>query len=319
MCIIGTGRRADSEMIAVERSGAVRVVGVWNRTPETAQAFASRWDTRAFSSVRELVQETRPDIVNVVTHPRMRLPVMREAVEAGARAFLIEKPIALSRAELTAITELSDQLFVAVNTQYQWMRHWRRLLQLVADGALGTIRAIRVSNGVDILEQGPHNLSLALAIARAAGLPGPEWVLAGAAGTKVFGEVTIPADTVAVVGFGDIRLEILAGECAPRVPGETNVLYQQQIEAVGSRGRIWVSLNQGWECWREGEFESGPTSWPEDDFQSQADLFTGLRDAIVDPSLRDVFPTRIEQSAQEAEILFACIESAATGTRIQLG
>ena len=162
---------------------------------------------------------------------------------------MIEKPIALTPAELDRVESAAGDAFVMINTQYQWMPHWQRYLALIGAGALGEIRSIRASVGVDIFEQGPHALSLAMAAADAAGLPEPTWTLAGADGTFDFAGVAVPADTVATFDLGEARLTLTAGTSAPPVPGETVRAFQQQTEIVGSVGRIWVSLNQGSQLW----------------------------------------------------------------------
>lgn len=318
--MVGCGRRASEELEAMRRSGRARPVGFWNRTPELADARSLEVGLeRGFATITEMIERTAPDVVNIVTHPAARIPLMREAIGAGAGVILLEKPVALTPAELIEIRSMGDKVFIAVNTQYRWMSHWQRLWRAIAQGDIGEVLGIRVSAGVDILEQGPHLLSLALSAARVAGLPAPTWVLAGGSGETHHGEVAVPADITAVMDLGNARLQLLAGASAPRIKDEDVIYYQQQVEIIGSKGRIWSSLTKGWTLWTEVGFMSGTTEWPRDDYQAQSDLFSDLADAVHDPSLRVDFPTSIDRAADEAAILFACIASAAAGRRVEIG
>lgn len=317
--MIGAGRRAGEELESMRLSGRAIPVGFWNRTHEVADTRSREVGLdRGFATVTEMIEVTAPDVVNVVTHPSARIPLLREAIAAGARVILLEKPIALTPAELAEVQAMGDEVFVAVNTQYRWMSHWQRFWRVIAEGGIGEVLGIRVSTGVDILEQGPHLLSLALTAARVAGLPSPTWVLAGGADEIQYGDIAVPANITAVMDLGDARLQLLAGPAAPRVADEDVIYYQQQVEIIGSKGRIWSSLTKGWKLWTEEGFTSGTTEWPRDDHQSQADLFSDLADAVHDPSRRADFPTSIDRAAEEAAVLFACIESARSGRRVDL-
>lgn len=311
VAFVGAGPRAASQAQALAAGDLGEVVGVWNRTHERATGFASSQPAAAaFTSVREMVESTRPDVVSVLTHPAYRLAALRDAIDGGARTILLEKPIALTPEDLDHVRAMGEEALIVVNTQYPWMAHWQRIRALVGEGRLGTIRMIRASSGVDILEQGPHLLSLALSTADAAGLADPTWVLAGGDGSASFGDLTVPANTVAVADLGEARLQLIMGDAAPRVPGETNVFYQQQVEVIGSEGRVWVSLNQGWELWSASGVERGTTAWPRDDIQSQAALFRDLAQVASGTASAETIPTRMAVAGAHAALLFACIESA---------
>jgi predicted dehydrogenase len=114
-------------------------------------------------------------------------------------------------------------------------------------------------------------------------------------------------------------LHLHAGPSAPAVPGETVSWYHMQVEIVGDRGRLWVSLNQGRHLWRDGVFTSDETAWPKNDHEAQQALFVALRDALLgagEPWRQ--FPTRITVVARTAALLFACARSAAEGRRLML-
>jgi predicted dehydrogenase len=319
VAMVGSGRRAGEELESMRRSGRAVPVGFWNRTPVLADARSREAGLeRGYATVTEMIESTSPDVVNIVTHPSARIPLLREAIDAGARVILLEKPIALTPEELAVIRAMGDEVFIAVNTQYRWMSHWQRFWQVIANGGIGEIRSIRASTGVDILEQGPHLLSLAFSAARVAGLPLPTWVLAGSADETHYGDVVVPADITAVMDLGAARLQLLAGPSAPWLPEEDVIYYQQQVEITGSRGRIWSSLTKGWQLWTEDGFTSGTTEWPRDDHQSQAELFADLADAVRNPLLRESFPTSIHRAADEAEILFAAIEAGRGASRVNL-
>ncbi len=311
VAMVGAGARAQSQLAALAASGAGTPVALWDRNPDRARIVAERFGIPStFSGIAEMVAATTPDLVNVVTHPSHRVGPIREALAGGARALLIEKPLALTAAELDAIDALGSQAFIAVNTQYPWMSHWVRFRERIAE--LGAIEAITASTATGVLDQGPHGLSLALSAARAAGLPDPHFVSATVSGTDEYGGVQIPADLRAEFGLGDARLTLLAGPSAPRVPGESVIWFQQQVEIEGSTGRLWSSLNQGWRWTTTPGTETGTTDWPRDDAQSQGQLFTDLAAALADPALQDTFPTRLAVASAQARLILEAIRQRTT-------
>jgi predicted dehydrogenase len=304
----------------MQACGAIDVVALCDTDDQRLQATGERFGiARRYHDMAEMIRAEQPELVDIVTPPTIRAAIVEPAIAAGARALLIEKPIALTPSEARRLVELGRDRLIAVNTQYQWMPHWGRFWGLLAERELGEVRLLRASTRCNLLEQGPHILDLALKAAASAGLPAPEWALAACSGIERFGQTPVPADTSATIGLGEARLHLNAGPSAPAVPGETVIWYQQQVEVVGERGRLWVSLNQGWSLWREGRFEAGETGWPRDDGAAQAALFIHLRDSLHD---RDAgwrqFPTRIDVAARNAGILFGCYASATSGQRVAL-
>jgi predicted dehydrogenase len=309
---IGCGDRAPSPIAAMHESGAIELVAVCDRHEEKRRKIGAAFKVpRLYHNLKEMIQIEKPDLVNIVTRPEIRLPLIEQAIEAGAPALLIEKPMALTPAESMRLVELGRDRLIAVNTQYQWMPHWQRFWKLLADGELGKIRLLRASTRTIMLDQGPHILDLALKAARVSGLPDPEWVLAACAGKDHIGAIAVPADVTATVGLGEARLHLNAGPSAPVVPGEDVYWYQQQIEVTGDKGRLWVSLNQGWKLWRDGKFETGPTKWPQNDGEAQEALFLDLRDTLrSDGKSWKEFPTRVEIAARNSDVIFGCYVSA---------
>ena len=123
---------------------------------------------------------------------------------------------------------------------------------------------------------------------------------------------------MARVSYGSIPLYLLAGGWAPRVEKETHPWYQQQIEFRGTKGRLWVSLNQGWKLWQHQELiREGNTSWPNDDCPAQLAMMSELQRAIHEQTWRS-FSTRIEVAARHSNTLFGCYASVIRGEKVYL-
>lgn len=284
--------------------------------------------TKTYQDFGEMLRKERYDLVDIITPPTIRVEVVEQAAAAGAKAILIEKPIALRPSEARRLAELGRSRLIAVNTQYQWMPHWQNFWKILGKGELGKIQTIRASTRTNILEQGPHIMDLAMKIASIGGLPWPEWVLAACNGLERFGKDPVPADTTATIGLGDARLFLNAGPSAPAVPGEKVYWYHIQVDILGERGRLWVSLNQGWKLWlcrpadkdissTTATHESGPTSWNKNDGESQRGIIAGLRDAIRDGTEAE-FPTRIAVGAHISDLFMGCYESALGAGAVKL-
>ena len=318
---VGCGPRGMAHMAALLGGGAGELVAVCDVHEDRLAEAGGRFGVppgRRFRQMGEMIARVRPDLVDIVTQPTDRVGLVQWAVEAGARNILIEKPIALRPSESWRLAALGSECFIAVNTQYQWMPHWQRFWGLLEQRALGEVRTIRCGTRTNILEQGPHVADLALKAADLSGLPEPQWVLAGCGGLERFGDVPVPADNAATVGLGEARMLWNQGPSAAAVPGETVFWYHIAVEVVGTAGRLWVSLNRGWELWLNGRpVERGDTAWPRDDGLAQAAMFAELRDRIHSGTTAG-FPTRIEVAARNADLMFACYASALGGGRIDL-
>jgi predicted dehydrogenase len=308
---LGCGERGQRHTAAILKCEEIELVALCDLDPERLQAAGERFGlTNLYHDMQEMIRQEQPELVDIITPPTLRTEIIEPALEAGAPALLIEKPIALKPSEARKLVEWGRERLIAVNTQYQWMPHWQRFWPMLAEGALGQVRLLRASTRCNILEQGPHILDLVLKAAALSGLPEPEWVLAATSGIEYFDEVIpVPADLSATVGLGAARLHLNAGPSAPEVPNETGYYYGQQIEIIGDSGRLWVSLNQGWKLWRDGSFGSGPTGWPADDEAAQPALFRHLYEAIR-TGQQAQFPTRIEVAARRSDLMFGCYASA---------
>jgi predicted dehydrogenase len=311
VAFVGAGTRATANAEALLASGAGTVAGVWDRTPEIAATFGERFGAPAFESVAELVEGTNPDLVAVVTHPSNRIPPIAAAVAAGARKLLVEKPLAMSPREVASLEQLIGDRFLAVNTQYPWMPHWRRILAAVAEGRLGELVSIQASTAVDLLDQGTHLLSLAFALTSAAGLGDePDHVVAGALGSRAYGGADGPAEIVAQYAVGSARITLTAGPLSPIPADEPNPFFQQRVHVVGTDGEALVTLTRGGLLRTGDAIERFDTAWPRDDASSQAAFWQELGAAVADPAAAAVFPTRFAAAARQTRALFDAIDAA---------
>ena len=117
---IGCGPRAPVPLTAMQASGLIEICALCDIHPEKAQALGERFGiTNRYTDLRQMIAIEKPDLVNIVTRPEIRLPIIEAAIDAGATALLIEKPMSLTPTENRRIRELGADRLIAVNTQYQ--------------------------------------------------------------------------------------------------------------------------------------------------------------------------------------------------------
>ncbi|UAJ77797.1 Gfo/Idh/MocA family oxidoreductase [Leifsonia sp. ZF2019] len=138
--IIGTGGIAHAHAQAIAALGdRMRLVAVSDIDEDRAAAFAASVGVeRTYPSATALLAAGGVDLVHICTPPQTHAALAIEAMRAGVPA-LVEKPTALSLAEVDEIARVESETGVPTLTVFQHrfgaaVRHLRRM---IADGELG--------------------------------------------------------------------------------------------------------------------------------------------------------------------------------------
>jgi len=241
--ILGCARIARRGLIPgirASRSGGVEAIA--SRDGTAAQAWAAEFGIpRAHGSYRELVEDPAVDAVYVPLPNELHRPWVLAAADAGKHV-LCEKPLALDAAEAATMVDHCRTRGVVLMEAFMW-RHQPRtaaLRKLVADGAIGDLRLIRVSfsfpidpgdwrldasrGGGSLWDVGTYGLSAARLFAGAE----PETVRAVAR----FGETGVDLSLSASLAFpGGVLAAI---DCSFEQP------FRCTYELVGTLGSIEV-------------------------------------------------------------------------------
>lgn len=238
------------------------VVAACARDIDHARRFCSRHAIdRAYGDVDEMLRSEEPDLVHLVTGPTQRLELMRVVLAREVPIAIVEKPIATDVRDRDAIRDLaaSSATRFLVNTQLPFHPRIQALLDIVANGDIGEVRAIAASAGSTILDQGVHLIDLAQ---RFMGDRAFERVFANVGGpSELTSSQPCPADLVASIGFqNEAWLSLVTGATAPMVRFDAPFYMQKRIEVRGTRG--WVAWTMwGWEVVPQRKGTSGSGGW----------------------------------------------------------
>ncbi|MEU6074611.1 Gfo/Idh/MocA family oxidoreductase [Micromonospora sp. NPDC047074] len=148
--ILATGNIAARFAEDLRLVPGAELVAVGSRTAESAERFAGRHGVpRAYASWAELAADDDLDVVYVATPHAAHHEAAMTCLAAG-RAVLVEKPFTL---DLATSAELVDTARAAgvFAMEAMWMRTnplIRRVAELVADGAIGTVTSVRADFGL---------------------------------------------------------------------------------------------------------------------------------------------------------------------------
>ncbi|MCW2915107.1 MAG: putative oxidoreductase [Actinomycetia bacterium] len=142
--ILGTGLIAGVFTEDLLRLPGHDVVAVGSRAPHTARAFAERHSiSKAYGSYAELAADDEIDVVYVATPHTGHYPHAMLCLEAG-RAVLVEKPFTTNAADAEKLVAVARDrgLFAMEAFVTRFNPLIRKLRGLVADGAIGDVKAV---------------------------------------------------------------------------------------------------------------------------------------------------------------------------------
>jgi len=143
------GAGADFADAVVDLPGG-RIEAMYDPDPARLRAYSARVAGRPANAVAEVVEDPLVEAVYIATPHHELAPVAVSALEAGKHV-LVEKPAALSIAELDALDAAARRAGRAVGVMYVLRQDPAVLAarSLVADGALGEVRQARIQTVID--------------------------------------------------------------------------------------------------------------------------------------------------------------------------
>jgi len=116
--IVGCGLNSDYHINFARTYQGAEIVGVVDQDIEKARDCAKRFSiSGVFSSIAELVEKTRPDVVHILTPPRTHFAVAKEAMEAGCHV-LVEKPLGIDFDEAKGLYDIAETKGVKLCTMH---------------------------------------------------------------------------------------------------------------------------------------------------------------------------------------------------------
>ena len=201
--------------------------------PANLAAFRARCpDVPACETVDELIR-LRPRVASVCTPADSHAAVVLRLLACPhLRLIWCEKPLATGLAEAHRIVEecRARNILLMVSFNRHWLPLWRRVKELIGQGAVGTVRSLRVAMPNRLYSIGSHAVDLALM------LGGPVEQIAA---------LELPA---LVEGGEPAVAAVLRHRSGAAGMIEVTGLKPQLVveaEVIGDDGRLWAREDQG--------------------------------------------------------------------------
>lgn len=143
VAMVGCGGIATVAARAYAAAG-IRVTALCDLDGHAAERLRAEHfpDAEVFATQTELLERSRAEVVDIATHTAVRVPLVREAIEAG-RHVQSQKPFVLDPVVGDELCDLADRrgVVLTVNQNGRWSPHFAYLLAAARAGALGEITA----------------------------------------------------------------------------------------------------------------------------------------------------------------------------------
>lgn len=157
--IIGTGNIAHTFARALQVAKKGSLVAIGSRSVKTAQAFGQEFgvdNELCFGSYEGLLSSDKIDIVYISTPHPQHFELALTTAKHG-KHMLIEKPMAMTHAQVEKILETAKECGIFVMEAYMYRCHPQtlKLVDMIKSGAIGKVKLIRANFSFDGRSLGP--------------------------------------------------------------------------------------------------------------------------------------------------------------------
>lgn len=152
--VIGAGLISKEHLRFLAQSEQAKLVGVCDLSPAAARYAAQQFQAgSAYTDYRQMLEETEPDVVHILTPPQTHKKLATDCLEAGSHV-ICEKPIALTYDEFKELWAVAQQQgrHLMENHNYRFNQPILALEKLVREGVLGEVQEVEVRMALAIRE-----------------------------------------------------------------------------------------------------------------------------------------------------------------------
>ncbi|HWA36914.1 MAG TPA: Gfo/Idh/MocA family oxidoreductase [Burkholderiales bacterium] len=134
---VGAGYFSQFHLAGWRAIPEVELVGWCDQIPSRVQGLPS------FQSVKELLEGTQPDLVDIVTPPETHLALVREAAARGLPV-ICQKALAPTYAEAVELVDTAERAGIplVVHENFRWQPWYREARRFIEQGRLGTPHSV---------------------------------------------------------------------------------------------------------------------------------------------------------------------------------
>lgn len=143
--VVGMGKRGMHHATSFNANPKFQVVGICDIDQKRLDDAAPKLGNPEKSlDAAALAKAVKPDVFCFCTLPNLRTPMIKAAVDSGAKLIAFEKPVTLTSAELFIVRDQIRHagVKVVVSHQHRYGKHYQKVKEIVASGALGRVHTV---------------------------------------------------------------------------------------------------------------------------------------------------------------------------------
>jgi predicted dehydrogenase len=155
-----------SHIEALQNSNRIDLKAICDISTELVQkASAQHSINNTFTDYQQLLEQVKPDILTIATRTLERVDIINAGIQAGVKAFHIEKPLCNSIEQLNTLQNKveNQSIYFSYGTIRRYFSIYKQAKQMVDEGKIGKLQQISINFGEGpLFWSHPHSVDMLL-------------------------------------------------------------------------------------------------------------------------------------------------------------
>jgi len=245
----GLGIRGDIHLRGISKNAdRLELVAICDINQERMAEMAKAYDvSKTYADAETMLAETRPDVFVFVTHPQVRVDMIKLAVKYKVKAIAFEKPMATSIQDAAEITRLCEEngIKTIVSHQHKYLPSFLKMKETIDTGGIGDIVQLNISTQPWMSHLGTHFMDYAM---WANNGNKAKWTVGHVHGAKLLTDSHPSAEYImGQVAFENgVRLFMENGYMSKSTVATDIFWVDNRLTVYGTKGHVWAETDGAW-------------------------------------------------------------------------